>query len=66
MVGDSLEHDIRGANDAGLPSVYIRAGIGPGLQATELAARAAAAGAAPAYLMERFRWQGPARRPARP
>ena len=66
MVGDSLEHDIRGANDAGLPSVYIRGGIGADLGAAELAARAAAAGAEPTYLMERFRWRRPDRPPARP
>jgi HAD superfamily hydrolase (TIGR01459 family) len=55
MVGDSIEHDIAGARDAGIGSVYIRGGIAAG-DARTTDAKAAAADAQPTYVMERLRW----------
>ena len=56
MVGDSLEHDMAGARDAGIGSVFIRGGIDAHASCDELAARAAALGVSPTYAMDRFRW----------
>jgi HAD superfamily hydrolase (TIGR01459 family) len=51
MVGDSLDHDIAGARNAGIASVYIAGGIGAGR------ARAAdTRAAAPDYVMDVLHW----------
>jgi HAD superfamily hydrolase (TIGR01459 family) len=55
-VGDSLEHDVAGARKAGLATAYIRGGIGEGESAADLAASIAAAGTAPDFVADRFRW----------
>lgn len=51
MVGDSLEHDIAGARNAGIASVYIAGGIGAGGEATVDDPRAL-----PGYVMDVLRW----------
>ncbi len=56
MVGDSLEHDILGAQGAGIASVYIEGGIGAGGSQHETGLDPAARAARPTYRMTRFRW----------
>jgi len=55
-VGDSVEHDIVGARDAGLPSCLISGGIHDGADAAALRALYAEAGAIPDFITHRFRW----------
>ncbi|MGH8798002.1 MAG: TIGR01459 family HAD-type hydrolase [Caldimonas sp.] len=57
MVGDSLEHDILGAQRAGIGSVYIRGGIGSGIGWHDLVAHSGDPGLQPTYVMERFGWR---------
>jgi HAD superfamily hydrolase (TIGR01459 family) len=53
-IGDSLEHDIAGANGAGLASSLVRTGILAGMPGPDLAALSARLGAVPDYLMDSF------------
>lgn len=53
-IGDSLEHDIAGAADAGLASCLVRTGILSGMPSPDLAALSTRFGASPTYLMDRF------------
>jgi HAD superfamily hydrolase (TIGR01459 family) len=55
-VGDSVEHDIAGAREAGLASCFITGGIHHGADEAELSALYAAARAVPDFTMPRFRW----------
>ena len=55
-VGDSVEHDIAGARDAGLASCLVTGGIHDGADEVELSALYAEAGAVPDFTMHRFRW----------
>lgn len=54
-VGDSLEHDILGARTAGIPSLYIRGGIGQDA-GSELEAAIARVGVTPEFCADRFTW----------
>ncbi len=54
-IGDSLEHDIRGAAGAGLASCLVRTGILTDKSADDLAALAAEYGATPDFILPRFR-----------
>ncbi|MEO8079068.1 MAG: TIGR01459 family HAD-type hydrolase, partial [Caldimonas sp.] len=56
MVGDSLEHDILGAQGAGIASVYIEGGIGSGHSLHRPGDTSAAGAARPTYRMTQFRW----------
>ncbi len=53
-IGDSLEHDIKGASDMGLPSVLVRTGILATASEGELAELARRHHTAPTYLMPCF------------
>jgi len=55
-VGDSVEHDIGGARDAGLASCFVAGGIHEGAGDADLRALYAEAGAVPDFIMHRFRW----------
>lgn len=55
-VGDSLEHDIQGAQGAGLASLYVRGGIGHAASAAEFDAATQRLGVWPRYCAERFAW----------
>ena len=65
-VGDSFRTDIRGANGAGIDSLFVMEGIhaeelsGAGGKPDEkrLAKAVARAGAVPTYAMQRFEWRG--------
>ncbi|MBX9456834.1 MAG: TIGR01459 family HAD-type hydrolase [Rhizobium sp.] len=54
-VGDSIEHDIAGARQAGLASCLVRTGILAGMPAPDLAALSDRFSALPDYLMASFR-----------
>lgn len=55
-VGDSLEHDIRGAQDAGIASLYIRGGIGSADSVDEFDGAMRRLGVTPQFSAERFVW----------
>jgi HAD superfamily hydrolase (TIGR01459 family) len=55
-VGDSLEHDVHGAQLAGLATAYIRGGIGEGEPESSFESATAGLGARPDYVAEKFRW----------
>lgn len=55
-VGDSVEHDVVGARDAGLASCFVTGGIHDGAGDAALRALYAEAGAVPDFIMHRFRW----------
>jgi HAD superfamily hydrolase (TIGR01459 family) len=55
-VGDSLEHDILGAQAAGLASVYVRGGIGREETPEAFAAATERLGVQPSYCTNEFRW----------
>lgn len=53
-IGDSIEHDIVGAADAGLASCLVRTGVLAASSEEDLAAISKAHGARPDFLMDRF------------
>jgi HAD superfamily hydrolase (TIGR01459 family) len=55
VVGDSLEHDVLGAQAAGLRSIHVLGGVEEGERAA-LDERAARVGAVPTFRVPRFRW----------
>lgn len=55
-IGDSIEHDIAGAEAAGLPSVLVATGILADLSAGERSAVFAEHGVTPDYTMPAFAW----------
>lgn len=55
-VGDSLEHDIRGAQAAGIASLYIRSGIGHSDSDADLEATTRRLGVLPQFCADRFAW----------
>lgn len=55
-VGDSVEHDIRGATDFGAASALVRSGVNALLSDQELARLIAEEAVEPDYLLPSFRW----------
>lgn len=55
-IGDSVEHDIVGAREAGLASCLVTGGIHGGVDDADLRALYAEAGAVPDFITHRFRW----------
>lgn len=55
-VGDSVEHDITGARQAGLASALVRSGILAALSEDALEGEFARHGAAPDFILPRFAW----------
>lgn len=53
-IGDSIEHDIKGATNAGLASVLVRTGILADTPDKELTALMESYGATPTYIIRRF------------
>jgi HAD superfamily hydrolase (TIGR01459 family) len=64
VVGDSLEHDIRGGRDAGFATMLVRTGILADTPDAMLPALAARYGAAPDFIVPAFRWGESASRPS--
>jgi HAD superfamily hydrolase (TIGR01459 family) len=56
VVGDSIEHDIRGGADAGLATALVRTGILADVAADDLEALFVRYGARPDYILPSFRW----------
>lgn len=56
VAGDSLEHDIMGAQGAGVESVYVRGGIARDESAPSIEQRIRALGAHPRYVVSQFAW----------
>ena len=56
-VGDSVEHDVVGARDAGCRAVLVRQGIAAGASDAEIEAECQRRGAWPDASIERFAWQ---------
>jgi ribonucleotide monophosphatase NagD (HAD superfamily) len=55
-IGDSIEHDIAGANNAGISSVLVRSGILAELGPAELEKAFAQHGATPDFVLPQFIW----------
>lgn len=55
-VGDSVEHDVAGAQRAGVAAALVRSGIHADLDAAELGALFGAHAAAPDFILPGFRW----------
>lgn len=53
-VGDSLDHDIAGANGFGIDSILMRTGVLADFSLAQLDARVAASGARPTHLLQQF------------
>lgn len=53
-IGDSIEHDVRGAKRAGLAAALVRAGIAADMDDETIAHAAATFEAAPDFILERF------------
>ena len=55
-IGDSIEHDIRGANDFAISSVLVRGGVSASLTTDELNQKYSDDGAWPNYVIPAFQW----------
>ena len=62
-IGDSIEHDIKGAANVGLASVLVRTGILASKSDKELFALMKSCEAVPTYLMHEFAPAGRCRQP---
>jgi HAD superfamily hydrolase (TIGR01459 family) len=56
VVGDSLDHDILGAERAGIGSIYVRGGVGADIDDATMDAAMRALDARPCYVVQEFRW----------